>query len=339
MALETTSSTQSALINTEVISQAAIKANLPALPFIGLAHHDNVDGASSNTKNYLVESDLGTASGGTEGVDVTPTVQLTYGSSVAATPTEGVLDMALITEDTVMRRLGGMGFQSVRDVFASENDAAIQRLLAPDIQRMAFRGMRKIHSDGLQLMAGASNTVGSSGSDMTILNLLQARYQLKTQKPHLPPSRWAYILTTNQVFEAEQIAIATSGGLAGTMWSSQADYGMLNSPGDEWSQSGLIGTFLRHPVYEINEDEAATANAAADVCGALACIPANIETPPDAPVNGGKVGAYCLTYRHMLAWAFEFDASMRSLELICNARYIWSELVDSNHVGIVTDAP
>lgn len=340
MALETLAAIQAALVATEIIAAQAIKANLPSLPMLGLVHHDtSMDGAGSNTKRYPVESDLGRSSGGTEGVSATNTVQLTYGSSIELSPTEGVLDQFEITEDALMRRLGGAASDTVLGVLMSGNQAQIERLLAVDVQRVVARCYRKIHDDLLALLTGSSQSVGTSGSDISILNLLQARYRLKKNKPHLPPSRWAYFLASNQVNEIELEALTTSDGLIGTLWTQQADVSIINRPGDEWAANGFQGSFLRHPVYECNESEMPTANAGADIVGSMMGVPANIDTAPDDPSLGGKCGPFVLLIRHLLRWRFAYDEQLRAMRGVVNARYIAGEINDAGAVAIITDAP
>ena len=337
MANETTSVSQTALIATEKIADGAILANLPKHVFNNLLHGDSIDGAGTNKKNYAVENDLGAAAGGTEGVDVAPTVELGMGTTVEVTPTRGVDDMALITLETAQRRLGGMPYRSVLELFQSEDEARLTAVLGPDIRRLVARAMQKVEADALALLSGISNTVGSSGSDVTVTNLLTSIYTLKTQQPHRPPSEWGFVLWPNQVLEIDLEAAVTGGGLGGALWNTQADFGLLNRPeGDP--ANGFVGTFLRYGVWEPDHELRITANAGADVVGALMCL-SDPGTPPDAPQNGGKVAFGVMLEGYPLTFSFEYDASMGGIEAVDRASYAHAELADPNAVGIVTDAP
>lgn len=336
MANETLAANQSALIATEVIADEVIKAHLPSIRFLNLVHHKSMDGMGSNTLRIPVYSDLGAASGGTEGVDATPSVQLGMGTSITVTPTEGVLEMALISDDTVMRRLGGTPYQTVRSAFFSGNDAAISTLLRPDIERLIPMGLQKIEADGYALLGSISNTVGpSSGSALRIQDMLSAIYQMKTQQPLRPRSEWVFFLAPVQVHNLNLEALATSGGVGGSLWgTSSADYNIANNNPE--AEPGWIGSFLQYGTYEQDDELVTTANSGADAVGALFCR-GNPSVAPDSPSLGGKPGAFAYVERHFLAFNFQGDASYRSAEVIMNARYAWAELADLNAVGIVSD--
>jgi hypothetical protein len=339
MANETTTGTLAALIATEKLAQQAIQAHLPRMVLTGLVHRDSIDGERAPKKRYMVNSDLGAASGGTEGVDTTPTVAVNMGTSVDVTPSIGVKDMVLITEDAVMQALGVMASQ-VRGIFAEGSQAQFESILAPIVNRMIPRGLQKIEADGLSaLLAASSTTVGSSGNDITIANLIQAQYQFRKNAALRPIGEAKYLLTENQKFEIDLEAASASGGVAGALWNTQLDYSLLRrQAGDEFERSGLIGTFLGYEVYTYDNELIVTANAGADVAGAFGVfgVPG---VAPDAPQLAGKCGAWVYLERSPLSIQYQQDASLMAAEAVMSARYAWAELVDLNVVGIITDAP
>lgn len=338
MANETTSAIQAAVIATERLARGAIKANLEKQVMVGLLHHDTMDGAPAPKKRYPVESDLGTSSGGTEGTPITANTAVGYASSVESTPSEGVLDRFVITEKTVMERLGGVGSRTVLDIFGSGDMSLIEALLRPDINRVYSRGANKIETDALALLSGISNTVGSTGVDMTLTNALEAIYQLKTQNPLRPPSEWCFVLAPNQTHELNLEALTGSGGLSG-IWTAQAQNDLMNRPGDMWSMNGLLGRqILGFRVYEMSPGLVPTANTGADVVGGLICQGSPAQAPDD-PALGGKTAFGVYLARHGLVPRFEQDADTRGMKCVINALYACTELVDNNAVGIVTDAP
>jgi len=332
----TLSANQAALIASEVIADDVIKAHLPSIRFLNLVHHKSMDGMGSNKLRIPVYSDLGAASGGTEGVDATPSVTLGMGTSVEVTPSEGVLEMALISDDTVMRRLGGSPFRTVKQAFFSGDDGAISALLRPDIERMIPMGLQKIEADGLELLKGVSNTVGpAAGNSLRILDMLTAVYQMKTQQPLRPRSEWVYLLAPVQTHHLNLEALSASGGVSGTLWgTSSADYNIANNNAE--AEPGWIGSFLQYNTYEI-DDELVPLDSAGDAVGSFFCR-GRPNVAPDSPALGGRPGAFAYVERHFLNISFEGDVSYRAAEVVMNARYAWAELADLNAVGIVSKA-
>lgn len=336
MANETTTSVQSALIASQVIRDQVIQANRPRMFVLGLMAHDTMDGEGSNTVRYAVYADLGAASAGSEGVDLQPTVSLSMASSVELSPTEAVADMSLITEDTVMRRLGGTPFRSVRDVFSSMDQMAIARLLGPDITRQTLRAIQKLEADALSVVLNAPSTSkGTTNTALSVLTMLATIRQMKINQPLRPPSEWVFLQPSAQVQDLQNEAIGTSGGAGGSLWMipAKADQGMVNRPADDWQTVGRTGTFLQFEAYEYDDELKQTANGTTDVLGIMLCKGDPTRTPND---YAGKVPSFVYVERSPIAFAFQPDASLRSMEVIDNARYVIGEMVDLNHVGILS---
>jgi hypothetical protein len=334
MANETTTATQAALIATQVIRDQVMKNAMPRLFALGLVCHDSMDGEGSNTVRYTRYADLGAASGGTEGVDLTPRFTHDMDASVELSPTEAVADMSLITEDTVLRRLGGQGFRTVRDVFVSGNQGAISRLLAPDVQRQTERALQKMEADLLNtILTAPSTSVGTTNTALSMLTIISALRTMKQQQPLRPPSEWAFLLPSAGTQDLQIEAIATSGGYQGTLWGGgQAKFGIANAPSDDWGSMGLLGDVLGVDVYEYDDELKVTANSATDVLGLLFCKGDPNRTPNDYQ---GRVPSFVFVERSPLDFVFEHDGSLRAVELIDNARYIFGELADNNHVGLL----
>jgi hypothetical protein len=334
MSLETTSTVQAALVAAQVIRDQVIEAAKPRMFILGLMCHDSMDGEGSNTVRYARNLDLGAASGGTEGVDLTP--QFTHGmdTSVELSPTEAVADMSLITEDTVLRRLGGSAFRSVRDVFVSGNQGAISRLLAKDVQRQTTRGLQKMEIDALTTMLTApSVSAGTTNTALSMLTIISAIRKMKINQPLRPPSEWAFLLPSAGVEDLQLEAIATGGGYQGTLFGGgQARFGIANAPTDDWAGSGLLGDVLGLDVYEYDDELKVTANAGVDVTGLLFCKGDPRRTPND---YAGRPPSFVYVERSPLDFVFQHDGSLRSVELIDNARYIFGELADNNHVSLL----
>ena len=336
MSNETTRTSQTALVATEKLMVGAIEANLPDKPVHRLLSWDSLDGANADKKNYPVESDLGAASGGTEGTDLTSNTEIGMGATKAVTTSEGVAIKAVITEKTVRKRLGGLGFSTVLGAFQSEDIGALTTLLAPEVRRMTAMAMQKIEADCIAILDDASNSVGSTGVDIGISTMLQAIYQAETQQMHLPRSQRGFVLTPNQVHELNLEAAVTGGGYGGGLWSQNIDYSLFNAPGDEAMMDGLRGSFAGYRVYQYDSELALSVNGGADVGGFFGCLGSPNRSPDS---YGGKVPYGVLLWDQPLTFRFQYDASLRAMEIIPTAEYAASELVDNNGVSIVSDAP
>lgn len=335
MAYETTTNIQAALIATQVIRDRVIAAAAPRMFAMNLICHDSMDGEGSNTARYARYADLGAAAGGTEGVDLTPMFTHGMDTSIELSPMEGIADMSLITEDTVLRRLGGAIFRAVRDVLVSGNQAAIAKLLDTDVARQTARGMQKYEQDLMTTMLTApSVSAGVTNTALSMLTIISALRKMKINQPFRPPSEWAFLLPTAGTEDLQLEAISSGGGgYQGTLWGGgQAKFGIANKPVDSWMTDGLLGDVLGTDVYEYDDELKVTANAGVDALGLLFCRGDPSRSPNDYQ---GKVPSFVFLERSPLDFIFDFDGSLRSVELINNARYIFGELADNNHVSVL----
>lgn len=337
MANETTTGTLAAHIATEALAKSAIEAALPRMVATSLAHKDSIDGVQAAQKRYMVNSDLGAASAGTEAVALTPTIAIGMGTSVTVNPTEGVADMALITEEAVMEALGVPSAQ-VERLFVEGTQDQFMALLAPIVGRLIPRGMQKIEADVLALLSGHGTSVGTSGADVTIANLLAAIYQYRINQAPRPIGEARFLLAENQAHEVNLEALSASGGVAGAIWGSQANYGVGNKPSEQFEVQGLLGTFLNYPVHTYDAELNVTANGGADVVGGFGVfgVPG---VAPDAPTLMGKCGSWVVLDRAPLSIRYQPALDYRAAKVVMRAIYGVGELVDRGVVAIVTDAP
>lgn len=339
MANENTRTNLAAWLATEILAQRFIQANKPRLVLLSMIHIDSQPQAQSSTKKYRVRTDPGVASGGVEGVALTNTYQITTGTNVSVTASEGVADMMEISIQAVAEVLN-LSLEAVRNIFMGGTQAEFEQVLAPFVSDLVFRGMRKLETDALALLSGVSTTVGTSGSDNSLAVMLAARYQFRLNQPLRPIGEARYLLTENQANEVDLEAIATSGGVGGAIWGTdRADFNTVNRQGPEFEQNGQLGTFLRYPVHTYDAELNITANAGADVVGAFGVFGAPGLGDPMAPELDGRPGAFCMFERAPLKIFFDGHFEGRSAKIQSNANYGMVELVDKNLVGIVTDAP
>jgi hypothetical protein len=338
MANETTSTSQAALVRTEVLMQGAIQAAKPRNVVMYQLHWDDISDADSGTVKYPVYADLGAASGGTEGTDITANTELTMATTVSVSPTEGAVFRATITETILKRRLGGRAYTSVVSALQSEDPAVLDALLAPDIQRGTAMMLQKMEADSVALLNDASTVVGpGAASTLGIADLLAALYNGMKNQPLRPPSEAKFILTPNQVNEINLEALTTSGGIGGAIWSMQANYGIANRPDDAgFESSGRVGTFLNYPVHAYDHELRLVDTGA--VFGALWYGGTPTQSPRD-PGLAGRVGYGVMVVEAPIQFRFEQDASLRAVEVVGSTRYGVAELFDLNGVAISSKAP
>jgi len=339
MANETLTGTVAAHTATEILARAAIKAHLPKMVLSSLVHRDDLGEARSNQKRYIVDSDLGVSSAGAEGVALTPTLSIGMGTSVNVSVSEGVADMALLTELAISTALG-IDMDTVQRIMSAGTQEQFLSLLAPFVNRLIPRGMQKIESDLLALLSGLGTSVGTTNTDCSIANLLAAQYQYRINQATRPITEARYLLTENQANEVNLEALSTSGGVQGAIWNQQANYGMANRPADGEAHmvQGLLGPFLGYPVHTYDSELNVNANGVTDVIGGFGVF-GDAGRAPDDVALGGKPGAFVLLNRGSLKLRFQEKLDHRAAGVVMNAYYGVGELVDKNVVAIITDAP
>ena len=334
MANETTSSTLSALIRTEILANEAILAHRPKMVLSSKFHKDSISGMNTDRKRYYKRGDLGAASGGTEGTALSANTALSLGTSVTPVPTEGVAILSQITENAISLALG-ISFEQVQRMIVNESSDAMVAMLEPIIYDHVGMGMQKMEGDALALLPSISTSVGTTTADCTIANLIEAQYKFRINQALRPITEAEYVLAEIQANDVNVQAIATSGGIAGTIWGSQANYGLANAPDD--MGAGFIGTFLGRKVstYDAELNTYTLANADADVVGVFGVLGG--PRAPDQMM--GRPGAFVYLEKAPLMTRVQSNLLLRGIDVVTTAHYIMAELVDLNAVKIVTDAP
>lgn len=336
MANETTTGSAAAMIATEILARQARKAHLPKMVLSSLVHQDDISAERSNTKRYIIESDLGVSSAGAEGVALTPTVEVGFDSSVTVTVSEGVADMALLTELAVSTALG-IDMSEVQRIMVEGTQEEFLRLLAPLVNRLMPRGMQKIESDLLAQLSNITASVGSTTVDLSLTTMLQAQYQYRVNQALRPISFAKYLLTENQANEVNIAALAASGGAAGAIWGQPGRFGMAQR-GDDGAAPGHIGSFLGYDVHTYDAELNVTANGGADVLGAFGDF-GDPALAPDAPALAGRPGALVLANRGALRMRFKEKLEHRGAGVIMNAYYGGAMVQNKGLVALLSDAP
>lgn len=337
MANETTTTTWAARIATEILARIAIAAHLPLTTLLRMVHTDNsLDGANSGAKDYTVRADLGQGSGGTEGTDLTANTAISMGSSVTATPTEIYADRAIITLINIQRAFG-LTSGAVDALVENGSREQWMDLLREDVNALVARGIEEAESLMLAELGNVSGSVGSTGVDISVTNLLEAIYTNNTQQPLRPRNERRFLLTMNQVHEINVAALTGSGGVNG-VWNNQAQIDLFNNNPMFEQGPSIEGAVLKYPVHVYDEELNVTANMGADVVGAFGAfgIPG---VAPDDPRLGGRCGAMVFAEQQPLTVRFDKDISMRGMEVVANWYADPALIDDAGLTAIITDAP
>lgn len=175
--------------------------------------------------------------------------------------------------------------------------------------------LKKVTTDLCALGSGFSNTIGSSGSDLTEANVQAAMVTLIGNNS---PDGLFGVLHTQQALDLVNdigTTIVSGSGLGGgTDARSQVNDLM----------GGFMGGMLRN-LYGIEwviNPEVPTANAGADRAGFIG-------------VRDRTIG---LVWKWYIRPEFERDASLRGTETVVTAAYAVLEIEDETGIGVITDA-
>lgn len=165
----------------------------------------------------------------------------------------------------------------------------------------------KVDTDLAALFSGFTNSVGSTGSNLTEAQFLEAIYTLENADA---PKPFVAVLHPIQVHDLRSALASSSAALHSLMKS-----GDLVS-----AMKGFAYNLYNVDVYE--SSNVATANTAADRCGAMM----------------GKGEALGIVWKKEATTELQRDASARGTEVVLTSCYGVGELVDAYGVKIVTDA-
>jgi len=328
MANETTATTYATHSLSYILGENAVPANLPSLVVSRLANEVDIDGQPSTTFQVAVHNDLGAATGGTEGTAITTNQALSYASAIQGAVVEGALVRAVVTDNAVATKFPGLaGVAEAMQTLPFEQRLAV---LQPEVDRLAAMCFEKFEDDHCNLLGGFSNSVGSSGVDLSAADIFSAIYTYDTLDAS--NQNRAMVLTPNQVDELRRDLAVSGGGLGGALWSQQIDASIFGAGGIP--ENGLLGSFMGIPVYQYSHSRRTTANAGADVAGALIAIGAG-----DPTMAGNPVGALMTVRKGGLKVRLEQSAAERGTILVVSLEYVAVELKDEHGVSIITDAP
>jgi len=326
----TTSSTRANVMLTRILRDAPLRALTPKVVFWNLINHDNIDGEPGLTKEIPVESDLGAAGTATEGVTVTQSVQLTYDASVSVTPTEAAAQRADITTRAIRRKIPGMTADAVYDRIAVGDLSGLGTLLQDEAAKLMAMMWEKAESDCLALLDDASESVGTSTSDLTIAQLIAALAIMEGRD--LEHDDMAWVLAPEQLNNLRTALQTGSGSSLSAIWG-KADTSFFDFHPDA-PRNGYKGGFLGLPIFTPSQSIIPRANAGEDVVGALVCIGRGVTGQA-----GSQRGAHEFTEGHRPKFLFAFDTMARVVAMLGLWEYAVVEHTDKHYVSIISDAP
>ena len=327
MANETTSTVWTSQQLTEALLPVALRAHTPKNVIVNLVNHESIDGMPTETLKITQHADIGPAADLTENVDLTANTELSYETPVSITPTEIGLK-ATITRKAIRRSQPGVPAMAVANAIQQGNLAAFVGMMAPKARQLIGALDEKVEDTLANLLSGGSNSVGSTGVDLTAAVMINAQYTLKTLEPE--HEDWVYIVTPNQIQEL-QLEQATVANGTGAVWYNQGDLGIFNFKAD-LPRNGYRGTFMGLPCYEYSHSLRTLMNSGADVAGCLGCR--GIGSADD-----GQAGWAALVEGAPIIFDLEGDGSLRAAELVVTQEIGAAESDDLNLVTIVSDAP
>jgi hypothetical protein len=323
---QTTTTVLTGSIASEILSQHLL-ALTPKQPIVAAAFNSvSIDGAGSLTYKLPTQTILDAASAVSEGSDASTISDYAIPAGVSVTPT-AVYSRVDLTDRAIRRGLGGRSASMVFDAMQNGDLAGFMSLLAAPVAAVGERLWAKLEFDCAASLANASGSVGTSGGDLTIANMLSAIYALEANSPS--HGDFAFYLTPIQISDLRTALLAGSGAALSTVLNSQATMSMVNGA---VQMNGFKGDFLGFPVFQIDALSKATANAGADDVGAL------VARGSGDPVTGQR-GPSVIVEGHAPRILVDVDMSNRNVEIIGLYEYAIGEHTDKHYIKIVTDAP
>lgn len=182
--------------------------------------------------------------------------------------------------------------------------------------------------DFLALLASLSQTVGSTGVDLTIVQMIAAQQGIRVRGA--VADRLEYILDNEQALNIETALIATNAAAAIFALSADRLIGYAPTPDHGMSSNRQVMSFRGVPVTTSGLTD--TANAGADVVGACLCGTSAFNDASGATTFG-------MAWKRLPRFETQRQAKLRATDLVMTERVGFVELQDGSGTAIITDAP
>lgn len=185
-----------------------------------------------------------------------------------------------------------------------------------------------LDDDFLALLVSLSNSVGSTGVDLTIAQGIAAQQGPRVRGTNA--DAMAYIFDNEQALNLETGLQAANAAAAIFALSADRLIGYAPTADHGMGSSRQVMTFRGFPAFATGLTD--TANAAADVVGA--CI-----APSTAYNDATGATTFCLGWKRLPRFEMQRQAKGRSDDLVMTMRAGTAELQDGSGTAIITDAP
>lgn len=276
-----------------------------------------------------------TVSAGTEYV----TEAAVGSTSTTATPTRRA-KMALIDIDTMRERVPGAEVEQILNVVqngeqgmsvAQVNDIALAAAdaMGPETRQILASHAEAREYDTTTLFSGLSRSVGTSTANMTVDNFEDGLYTLLNGES-LPHRDIVACLDLRQLFDMRADARANE-----TSTALNASILDILTVRPDLERQGLEGAAFGVPIYCHDSDVRVTANAGADVVGAIFLRGFGApETDGD-----GQAGCFAYVQKHQPVLTMKWIPRASSVEIMAMHSFVVIERIDNWGVKVVTDAP
>jgi len=196
------------------------------------------------------------------------------------------------------------------------------------------QAMRMLHvlslameDDFLALLVSLSNSVGTSGVDLTIAQAISAQQGLRVRG--VVADALAYIMDNQQVSDLEAALMATNAAAAIFALSADRLINYAPTADNGMGSTRQVGQLRGVPVFATGLTD--TANAGADVVGACLC-------PSTAANDAIGSTTFGQAWKRLPRFETQRQAKLRANDLVMTARTGFVELQDGSGTSIVTDA-
>lgn len=193
--------------------------------------------------------------------------------------------------------------------------------------RMLFVLALAWEDDFLAQYANLSQTVGTSGVDLTIAQMIAAQQGLRTRG--VDADAMQYTLDNQQAADIEAALLATNAAAAIYALSADRLIGYAPTPDNGMGTSRQVMTFRGLPVIASGLTD--TANAGADVVGACYC-------PSTAHNDESGATTYAIAHKRLPRFETQRQAKLRGTDLVMTNRLGFAEIQDGAGTAIITDA-
>lgn len=185
-----------------------------------------------------------------------------------------------------------------------------------------------MEDDYLALLASLSQTVGSSGVDLTVAQAISAQQGIRIRGAIA--DQLAYIFDNQQSLDLE--AALSAGSTSAAIFALSADRLINYAPTADNGMSAMrqFATFRGLPAFSTGMTD--TANAGADVVGACVCPSTAVNDASGATTHG-------MVWKRLPRFESQRFAKSRTTDLVMTARSGFAELQDGSGTAIITDAP